>query len=386
MKIEEQNIDALYHQEESGSGNRLPASIREWKQKAENILQKEAFEYIARGSGEEATLRSNRKAFNNWQISHRVLRNVSNRELSISLFGKRISSPLLLAPIGVQTIAHPEGELASARAAADMDIPFITSTAATYSMEEIANEMGDSPRWFQLYNSNNDRVTESMVKRAEACGYSAIVVTVDTPVLGHREFDLQNSYSPLKEGKGNGNYISDPAFCEMLEKSPRKDMKAAIQKQMELFENPSLTWEDIEKIRKYSKLPILLKGIVDPEDAKIALNYVDGLIVSNHGGRQLDHGIASLDALEKICQVIQGEIPVLFDSGIRRGTDVLKAIALGASAVLLGRPFMYGLATGGEAGVKRVIQQIQKELDVSMALSGVRSINEIDSSLLVRQR
>lgn len=265
-----------------------------------------------------------------------------------------------------------------------MGIPFITSTASSYSMEEIAFEMGRGPRWFQIYCTNNDLVTESMVKRAETSGYSAIVITVDTPVLGLRESDLVNNYSPLKEGSGSGNYISDPAFCNLLEKTVKEDREAAIQKQLELFENPSLVWDVIRKIRKYTKLPILLKGVVDKEDAKLALKYnVDGLIVSNHGGRQLDHGVATLDALEKICYTVQGELPVLFDSGIRRGTDIFKALALGAAAVLLGRPFMYGLARGGEEGVIKVVEQIQKELDVTMALSGVSTINRIDRSFLV---
>ncbi|MET3696891.1 isopentenyl diphosphate isomerase/L-lactate dehydrogenase-like FMN-dependent dehydrogenase [Bacillus oleivorans] len=362
-----------------------PISARDWEKLAKEILNKEVFDYIARGSGEEATMKANQEAFNQWKIVPRILRDVSKRDTSISLFGYKMKSPILLAPVGVQIIAHPDGELATARAAAKMRIPLITSSASTFSMEEIAQEMGDSPRWFQLFLSNQDRITKSMVKRAEASGYTAIVVTVDMPVLGFRECDITHGYSPIDEGKGIGNYLSDPAFCKLLEKSPQEDMMAAIKKQGELLENPTLKWEDVRKLRKYTKLPILLKGIVHPDDAKLAIQYkADGIIVSNHGGRQLDHAIASLDALEQVCQVVQGKIPVLFDSGIRRGTDIIKAIALGATAVLIGRPYIYGLVAAGEEGVIKVMKQILKELDISMALAGLSSMAEINKSILVR--
>ena len=313
------------------------------------------------------------------------MRDVSVRDFSISLFGQKLQSPLLLAPIGVQKIAHPEGELASARAAASMGIPFVVSSASSYSMEEIAKEMGDGLRWFQLYCSLEESVTESLVKRAEAYGYSAIVITVDTPMLGVRETDHINAYSPLSEGNGSGNYITDPAFCKLLDKSPDEDREAAYVKQIEIIDCPSLNWEDLQKIRSFTTLPILLKGILHPADAQLAMDYgVDGIIVSNHGGRQLDHCIASLDALKDISDVVKGRIPVLLDSGIRRGTDVLKALALGADAVLLGRPYIYGLAVEGTEGVERVITQVLHEFDVSLALAGVRSIHELDESVLVR--
>lgn len=352
---------------------------------AKNKIKKEAFDYIARGSGDEVTMEENRKAFNKWTIRPRVLRDVSKRNLEISLFGQTSKAPVLLAPIGVQRIAHPEGELASARAAASTGIPYIVSSASSYSMEEIAEEMGNHPRWFQLYCSTEDSVTESLAKRAEASGYSAIVITVDTPMLGVRKTDSLNNYSPLSEGHGCGNYLTDPAFCALLEKSPDEDKTAALQKQNDIIDQPSLNWEDLKKIRTYTTLPILLKGILHPADAQLALDYgVDGIIVSNHGGRQLDHCIASLDALPDIQKVIQGRIPVLLDSGIRNGTDIIKALALGANAVLLGRPYIYGLATGGQAGTEQVITDLLHELDVSMALTGMRSIEEIDDSILVR--
>jgi lactate 2-monooxygenase len=361
--------------------------INEWENEAEGIIEKKAFDYITRGSGEESTLKANREAFSNYQISHRVLRDVSTINTSVTLFDQTISSPILFAPIGVQTIAHPEGELASSRAAASMNLPFVTSTVSSYSMEEIAGRMGDAPRWFQLYYSGNELVAESMIKRAESSGYSAIVLTVDTPIMGFRERDHINRYSPIGEGSGSGNYFSDPVFQNLLEKPILEDKQAALKKMKELFENPTVTWDAIHRIRQYTDLPILLKGVVHPEDAKLALEYkIDGLIVSNHGGRQLDHGVATLDVLEDICQVVQGEIPVLIDSGIRRGSDIFKALALGASAVLVGRPFMYGLACGGEEGVKKALQQIQDEFEVSMALAGAAAIQEIDKTYLVQKR
>ena len=348
-------------------------------------MRREAFDYIARGAGVEATMQENRHAFDKWKIRPRVLRDVSKRDMSVSLFHQTMKTPILLAPIGVQRIAHPQGEIASAKAAGTLEVPYIVSSAASYSMEEIANVMGDNTRWFQLYCSLENCVTESLVKRAEANGYSAIVITVDTPTIGIREADLRNNYSPLAEGNGCGNYLSDPAFCSLLEKSPEEDLEAALQKQSEIIDRPSLNWGELEKIRSYTSLPILLKGILHPDDAKIALDHdVDGIIVSNHGGRQLDHCISSLDALPDICEVVNGRIPVLLDSGIRSGVDIFKAIALGADAVLLGRPYIYGLAVDGEAGVERVIENFLHELDVSMMIASVSSISEINSQLLVK--
>ncbi|WP_198008170.1 alpha-hydroxy acid oxidase [Bacillus sp. SG-1] len=359
-------------------------AINEWEKEAEGFINKKAFDYIARGSGEESTLRANREAFSQYELSHRILRDVSSIETSVTVLGHTIPSPVLFAPIGVQAIAHPDGELATSRAAASMNLPFVTSTVSSYSMEEIAQQMKDTPRWFQLYYSGNEMVAESMIKRAESAGYSAIVLTVDTPIMGFRESDHINNYSPIGEGSGSGNYFSDPVFKSLLEKPILEDKQAALKKQLELFENPAVTWDAIHRIRQYTDLPILLKGVVHPEDAKLALQYkVDGLIVSNHGGRQLDHGVATLDVLEEICQVVQGEIPVLIDSGIRRGSDIFKAIALGATAVLIGRPFMYGLALDGEEGVKRAMHQILKEFETTMRLAGTVKISEIDKTYLV---
>lgn len=363
----------------------MPNFENELEAQAYKNVRKEAFDYIARGAGVEATMKENLRAFDKWKIRPRVLRDVSNIDMSVSLFDQYKETPLLLAPIGVQRIVHPDGELVTAKVAGKRNIPYIVSSAASYSMEEIAQVLGNETRWFQLYCSLEDSVTESLAKRAEASGYSAIVITVDTPMLGVRKTDAINNYSPLTEGNGSGNYMSDPAFCKLLEKSPTEDPESAYKKQIEIIDRPSLHWDELQKIRSYTSLPILLKGILDPQDAQLALTYgIDGIIVSNHGGRQLDHCISSLDALSEICQVVNNRIPVLFDSGIRSGVDVFKALALGADAVLLGRPYIYGLAIDGEKGTQRVIEEILHELEVSMALAGVRTINEINSELLVK--
>ncbi|WP_409254325.1 alpha-hydroxy acid oxidase [Bacillus sp. SCS-153A] len=370
---------------EKSQGRHL--SINEWEKEAEGVIDKKAYDYIARGSGEEATLRANREAFSHFQISHRVLRDVSNLDTSTTILGHTVPLPVLFAPIGVQAIAHPDGELASSRAAATLNLPFVTSTVSSYSMEEIAQQLKETPRWFQLYYSGDEMVAESMIKRAEAAGYSAIVLTVDTPIMGFRESDHINNYSPIGEGSGSGNYFSDPVFKSLLKKPIFEDKQAALKKQLELFENPAVTWDALQRIRQYTDIPILLKGVVHPEDAKLAMKYkVDGLIVSNHGGRQLDHGVATLDVLEEICQVVHGEIPVLIDSGIRRGSDIFKALALGASGVLIGRPYMYGLALDGEEGVRKAVEQILNEFETTMRLAGTVTISEINKSYLVSKR
>ena len=243
--------------------------------------------------------------------------------------------------------------------------------------------MGNKPKWFQLYWGKDDEVTASMLQRAEQAGYSAIVITLDTPMLSWREEDLENAYLPFLQAEGIANYLSDPAFRSKLKKSPEEDVMEAVQYFLRIFSNASLTWKDLEFIRMHTKLPLLLKGILHPGDAELAMYHgVDGIIVSNHGGRQVDGAIPALDALAQISQVTQGRIPLLMDSGIRRGSDILKALALGASAVLLGRPYIYGLAVAGQKGVKEVIRNLLADFDLTMALSGRKSAADIDRSLL----
>ncbi|MFE8700497.1 lactate 2-monooxygenase [Cytobacillus sp. FJAT-54145] len=365
--------------------NIIPVSFEELEEKAKKVLDAKPFDYVAASAGAEVTVKNNSKSFEKWQIVPRMLCDTSKRDLSIELFGKTLSYPLLCAPIGVQSIVHPEGELASARAAAAMDVPFISSTASTYSLEKTAEAMGDRNRWFQLYWSSDREVAASMVRRAEAAGYSAIVITLDTPMMAWREKDIEHAYLPFLQAEGIGNYLSDPVFCSRLEKSPQEDIRSAIMLWAQIFGNPALTWKDLEFIKMQTSLPILLKGILHPDDAKLAIEHgVDGIIVSNHGGRQVDGAIPAIDALPEVCDVVNGQIPVLMDSGIRRGADIVKALSLGAKAVLVGRPYMYGLALAGEAGVKQVLRNLIADFDLTMALSGKKSVRELDRSLLKR--
>lgn len=328
-------------------------------------------------------MRDNLEAFDRRKIVPRMLQNVGERDLEVELFGQTFPFPVLHAPIGVQSIIHEDGDLGSARACKTLGVPYIISSASTVPMERVAEELGDAPRWFQLYWGSDPDVTASFLRRAEASGYSAIVVTLDTPMMAWREYDLKNVYLPFLMGEGVGNYFTDPAFCAKLEKSPQEDPTAAIMHWTQVFGNVGLGWEDLAFLREHTSLPIILKGILHPDDAKMALEYnVDGIIVSNHGGRQVDGAVAALDALEQISNVVQGQIPLLMDSGIRRGADILKALALGAQAVLVGRPCMYGLATAGEQGVQEVLQNLIADLDITMTLSGQKSVRAISRSVL----
>lgn len=363
----------------------LPVSFEEWEYRARQKLADGPFDYIAGGAGAEYTMRANREAFEQWKMEPRVLMDVSKREMTVSLFGQTFPSPLLLAPISVQSVAHPDAELGSAKAAAAMGVPFILSTVSSRSMEEVAAVMGNSPRWFQFFWPNDSEVAASMLRRAEAAGYTAIVLTVDLPVLGWRERDIRNGFNPFLKGEGIANYTSDPVFRAKLQKSSANNLQGAINMFAGIFFNPGLTWKDLPFLRKHTKLPVLLKGIVHPADAEMALHHgIDGLIVSNHGGRQLDGEVAAIDMLPKVCDVVQRRIPVLMDSGIRRGADVVKALALGAKAVLLGRPYIYGLAVAGEQGVRQVIENLTADLDTTLALTGKKSVSELDRSLIKR--
>ncbi|MGG0936382.1 alpha-hydroxy-acid oxidizing protein [Brevibacillus centrosporus] len=378
----EQKNESLLFTRVNKDTQALPISIEDWEQKARELLPAGPFDYIAGGSGAEETLDSNRAAFGKWAIVPRMLRDVSKRTLGIELFGQQLKTPVLLAPVGMQAIANEEGELATARAAAAAGVPMVVSTVSAHTLEQIAETMGDAPRWFQLYWSNDREVCASMVKRAEAAGYSAIVLTVDTIMLGWKRRDFRNGYSPLREGRGLANYVSDPVFCSRLSEVNTEN---AVEEVLRNIYHPTLNWDDIDYLRQHTKLPILVKGILHPDDAKLAVERgVDGIIVSNHGGRQLDGAISTLDALPAIAEVVDGRIPVLLDSGVRTGADVVKAIALGATAVLIGRPFMFGLAVAGEKGVASVLDTLINELDVSVALSGSNSVAELNRSILIR--
>ncbi|KJS11878.1 MAG: lactate 2-monooxygenase [Peptococcaceae bacterium BRH_c8a] len=363
---------------------RLPISFGGWKSAAKRVLNEGAFDYIESSAGAGYTMLANREAFYRWRILPRVMVGVSERDLSISLLGYKFPFPVFLAPIGRQELFHPRGELATAKAAADIGTVFILSTFSSQSIEEVAAVMGDAPRWFQLYWGKNYNLNLSLIERARKNGYSAVVITVDNPLLGWRPEDLHNLYPPLILRRAVANFITDPVFVAMLPKPPQQDMEAASELVAEISRNPNFSWDDLAFIRKNTRLPILIKGILHPEDALMAINYgANGIIVSNHGGRHLDGAVASLNALPKVYAAVQGRVPVLMDSGIRRGADVIKAIALGASAVLVGRPYAYGLAVAGDKGVKRVMRNLIAETDITMGNSGRRSISEVDRSLVI---
>jgi lactate 2-monooxygenase len=372
----------------AGGKPAVPVPLELLEQKAKEILLPRAYDYVAGGAGGEDTMRANREAFYGWKIVPRMLRDVAKRDLSMELLGTRLPAPVLLGPVGVQEIVHKDADVASARAAASLELPFVLSTMSSRTIEEVAqaaDKVAESPRWFQLYWGKNPELTASMVQRAERAGYSALVVTLDTHSLGWRERDLHHGYLPFMQGQGLANYFSDPVFRGLLAQPPEQNPMAAIQLWGSLFSNPALTWKDIGILRKYTRVPIILKGVLCAHDATRALEAdVDAVIVSNHGGRQVDGGIGALDALPSVVREVNARVPVLFDSGIRRGADVFKALALGARAVLLGRPYLWGLAVAGEAGVQEVLLNLVADLDLTMALSGYTSCRELDPSALFR--
>ncbi len=333
---------------------------------------------------------ANRAAFDRYHIVPRMLRGVARCSTAVELFGRTLPAPVLLAPIGV---------------------PFIFSNQASVPMETVAAQMGEGPRWFQLYWSRSNELVESFVRRAEACGCEAIVVTLDTTLLGWRTRDLDAAYLPFLQGRGIAQYTSDPVFRRLLDEpdsgdspvkqgislklirefvaltrrypGPARQALRAVRQFVQLYTNPALHWSDLAFLRERTRLPILLKGILHPDDARTALDHgIDGLIVSNHGGRQVDGAIGALDALPGIVEAVDGRVPVLLDSGIRTGADVLKALALGARAVCVGRPYAYGLALAGERGVSAVLQNVLADFELTMALAGCRSVPEITRDML----
>jgi len=359
-----------------------PVAFADLEAAARGLMAVGPFGYIQSGAGGEQTMRDNVASLAKYSYVPRFLNDVSHAETSVTLFGRSYSSPLLVAPIGVQKMVHEEGEVATARAAAELGLPFIQSTVSSCSIEEIAAATGTSPKWYQLYWSQNEEIAFSMVKRAEHAGYEAIVLTIDTMMIGWREQDIRSRFSPLAAGFGQGNYESDAVFMDSL---PARDQSAIVQGILDNILHPSLSWKQVAELRKWTKLPIILKGVLHPEDAKLAMdNGIDGIIVSNHGGRQLDGAIASIDALPEIVQAVDGKMPVLFDSGVRRGSDILKALALGADAVLVGRPYIYGLAVGGQAGVAHVLNNLLEEFRISMALSGVADVKDLRKLKIVK--
>nr|WP_246324361.1 alpha-hydroxy-acid oxidizing protein [Petropleomorpha daqingensis] len=382
-----------------------------------------AYSYVAGGAGDEATQRANRAAFDKWAVVPRVLRDASDRDTSIELFGRRLPAPLLLGPVGALELVDGEADLAVARAAAAAGVPMVFSNQASVPMETCAAAMGDSPRWFQLYWSTSDELVESLLQRAEAAGCDAVAVTLDTTMLGWRPRDLDLGHLPFALGKGIAQYTSDPVFRRLVERrvadtadQPREPQplptpsavralvgmarawpgpllanlrsplpRAAVETFLGIYSRPSISWSDLAWLRSRTRLPIVLKGILHPDDARRALDEgVDGIVVSTHGGRQVDRSIAALDALPDVLAAVDDRAPVLIDSGIRSGADVFTAVALGARAALLGRPFAWGLALAGEAGVRQVVEDVLAEFDLTLGLTGHTRVDQLSPAVLRR--
>jgi lactate 2-monooxygenase len=376
---------SIYLAGAGGQSPTLPVDWRELEARAEQVLEERAAGYVFGSAGAGATDRANRAALDAWRIVPRMLRDVAVRDLRIAPFAGEWPAPLALAPVGAQMIVHPDGELASAAGAGRVGVPVTVGTVSGHTIEAVAEELGDSPRMFQLYWPNDPELCESFVSRAEAAGYEALIVTVDNAFPGWKPRDLQNAYLPAIEGIGLANFFSDQVFRDGLEQPPEDDPGPAIGKFIGVFGNPSLTWDDLEWLRARTSLPILLKGVLHPDDAREARERgVEGVVVSNHGGRQVDGAIAAVDALAPVAAAVGDDLKVLFDSGIRSGADAFKALALGADAVLLGRPYLWGMALEGADGVEKVLRWTLAELDLTMGLSGFTSPDQLDPGVLQR--
>lgn len=403
----------------AGENPGVPAHPALLEEKARQRMSAEAFAYIAGGAGLESTVASNRSSFEAHHIVPRVLRDVANRDTTVELFGTRLPAPLLLSPVGVLELVHKKADLDVGVAAAQTGVPYIFSNQASVPMEKVAAAMGDAPRWFQLYWSKSNDLVASFVERAERCGCKAIVVTLDTTLLGWRTRDLDLGYLPFLEGKGIAQYTSDLVFQRLMDEpdvgvteSRKVTLQSlaglvrmtrsypggnffaklvsgrplkAVRKFTGIYSNPALTWEDLAFLRKRTTLPILLKGILHPDDARKAVEVgINGIIVSNHGGRQVDGSISTLAALPSVAATVASRIPVLLDGGVRGGADVFKALALGATAVCIGRPYVYGLALAGAKGVYSVLQNFMADFELTMGLAGCRSVREITPACLQR--
>ncbi|SFL72884.1 FMN-dependent dehydrogenase, includes L-lactate dehydrogenase and type II isopentenyl diphosphate isomerase [Gracilibacillus orientalis] len=360
----------------------FPIRFQDLEQQAQDRLEPKVFGYIQSGGGREETLRTNETSFEKWQLVPRFGADVSTVSLDKKIHGETIQSPILLAPVGMQALANVNGEKASVSAAHKFGMPFMASTVSSYSLEDIAEACPDAERWFQLYYPNDEALAKSFVQRAEKAGYKAIVVTIDMATLGHREKDLTNKYSPFRLGKGMSNYTNDPIFQSYLRGYSQEDVLAEMQK---VFFKPDLNWQHIQQLRKATSLPIYIKGVLHPDDTEKAVELgIDGIVVSNHGGRQLDRCIASIDALPLIKARVQDQLTILLDSGIRSGPDIVTALALGADAVLLGRPFVYGLAISGQSGVENVLENITNDLTKTLQLMGINDVNQVDHTFIRR--
>ncbi|MCU1410319.1 MAG: lactate 2-monooxygenase [Rhodoglobus sp.] len=408
MSVGRETQSSIYRDGATGRRPVVPTSWPELERAAKKAMSPAAWAYIAGSSGAEETAANNRAALDAWRIVPRVLRDVSDRDLGIELFGHRYPSPVIAAPVGVLELAHPDADTGVARATAALGIPYVFSNQASRPMEEVAAVLGGAPHWFQLYWSSSDDLVASLVQRAEQSGAQAIVVTLDTHMLGWRPRDLDVAYLPFIRGQGIAQYTSDPVFRQLVadrvsqagprprvtveairtllamkRNIPMANPRAAVETFLDVFSRSSLTWDDLAFLREHTALPIVLKGIQHPDDAALALDHgIDGIVVSNHAGRQVDGALGSAAALPGIVDRVGGRVPVLFDSGVRSGADVFKALALGASGVLVGRPYAYGLAIAGAAGAEAVLRGIIAEFDLVLGLSGHRSAAELTRDAL----
>ena len=422
--------DEVYRAGVYGRQPGVPVAPRALQRRARRRLDRQAYAYVAGGAGGERTQRANAAAFDRWVVVPRVLRDVSSRNSGVELFGRRLPAPVLLGPVGALELVHPEADLAVARAAASLGVPMVFSNQASVPLERCTAAMGEAPRWFQLYWSTSDELVQSLVARAEAARCDALVVTLDTTMLGWRPRDLDLGHLPFALGKGIAQYTSDPVFRRLVEeraaapsaaepgaaaerdRQPRPTVaavralvgmarawpgslvdnlrsplpRAAVETFLAIYSRPSITWTDLAWLRARTRLPILLKGVLHPDDARRALDEgMDGVVVSTHGGRQVDRSIAALDALPDVVAAVDGRAPVLLDSGVRTGADVLIAVALGARAVLLGRPWVWGLSLGGEGGVQQVVGDVLAEFDLTLGLTGHTGVDQLTPEVLRRQ-
>jgi lactate 2-monooxygenase len=371
----------------SGKLPRLPVDFRELEVRAHAAMSPSLVAYVAGGCGNEHTQNVNVSAFERWGLIPRMFVGAAKRDLAIDLFGMRLPTPLFMSPIGVIGLCAQDlrGDIATAKAAQKIGVPMMASTFSNDPLEQVAAEFGETPGFFQLYTPTDREVAESLIRRAEAAGFKAIVVTLDTWVTGWRPRDLNLANFPQLRGHVLSNYFSDPVFRSRLQKPPEEDFQAAIMQWAKIFGNP-LTWDDLPWLRSLTKLPLIVKGICHPDDARRAIDAgVDAIYCSNHGGRQANGGIAAVDLLPGIVKA-SGNTPVLFDSGIRSGTDVIKALALGATAVGIGRPYAYGLALDGVEGIVHVLRCILAEADLLMAVDGYPSLADLEPSSLLALR